>query len=168
MQVPDSTRKLFVLRHGKAEAYNQLGDRARDLAPRGRSDAQKMGKLIASLTISLDLVISSDAARASQTAAIAGAAAGYCGEIAYRADLYAASVNAIAKTISSVPSSAKSLLMVGHNPGLEEFCEEIGRLKAPFIVLPTCGLAGFEIAGDWHDFRSSEIRFLGLWQPKTL
>ena len=68
-------KTLIILRHGKAVDVLVSGDKRRELTERGMRDAEAMGKLIGSEVGVPDLIVSSDATRARQTAEISGEAA---------------------------------------------------------------------------------------------
>src|SRR5271154_3148698 len=67
-------RRLFLVRHAKAEPYVGRDDYARKLTERGRADARRIAKALAARRILPDLLIHSGAARAKQTAEILAAA----------------------------------------------------------------------------------------------
>jgi phosphohistidine phosphatase len=161
-------KTLIILRHGKAEEYAQdvEGDRARALKGRGQRDARAMGKLIGEL-VKPDLVVSSDAVRARQTAEIAAEAFGYKGKIELDPSIYYSGVDTLLKVVSKLPDKADCVVLVGHNPGFESLSSALAAEGAPDITLPTAGFAHLEFdVKRWRDVRSGRGRLVGVHSPK--
>ena len=115
-----------------------------------------------------DVIISSDAIRARQTAEAAAKAARYAGEILLDRRLYGASPAEIVRVLSTVDATnAATVMIVGHNPGLEEL---VARLTLERQDLPTAALAQIVLPVDqWRDLTLSKRGSLvGLWRPKEL
>jgi phosphohistidine phosphatase len=157
-------KTLLILRHGKAEGYNVDGDKARDLADRGVRDAHRMGTIIEENISKLDLIVSSDAARAVRTARLAALAAQYSFKIDQRDELYVASSSELLSAVKSLPADVSTVLLVGHNPGLEELVTD---LTGRQIVLATCGLVKIELPGSWKEADVNTGTLAGSWAPKA-
>ncbi|MDR3710626.1 MAG: histidine phosphatase family protein [Capsulimonadaceae bacterium] len=140
-------KTLLLLRHGKAERYNEDSDRARALADRGVKDSRHMGRLIAHKIGDLDLIVASDAARASQTARLVAEAAGYKSTISFRPEIYAASSRTLLDIVRELPKHDDVVLMVGHNPGMEELADDLAGPSDS--ALPTAGLIVITLPGPW-------------------
>ena len=115
-----------------------------------------------------DVIISSDAIRARQTAEAAAKAAHYAGEILLDRRLYGASPAEIVGVLRTVDATnAATVLIVGHNPGLEEL---VAGLTLERQDLPTAALAQIVLPVDqWRDLTLSKRGSLvGLWRPKEL
>src|SRR5688572_22674308 len=132
-------KTLLVLRHAKS-SWNDpaLDDHERPLNERGRRDAPRMGELVREYGLIPDIVISSDAVRAQLTAEAVAEAARYAGEILLDQRLYIASPADILSLLRTVRENAETIMIVGHNPGLEELVEHLTG-KCP--DLPTATLA---------------------------
>jgi phosphohistidine phosphatase len=160
-------KTLLMLRHAKSSwDDSSLDDHERPLNGRGERDAPRMGALIRKQRLLPDLVISSDAARARTTAAAMAAAAGYTGETLLDARLYHASVGEILSVLRSVPrAAANRVMIVGHNPGLEELVAQLTGQREAF---PTAALAQITLPIDgWSELDSSTRGTLvGLWRPR--
>ncbi len=161
-------KTLFVLRHGKAEADSPKGDKARVLAPRGERDSRAMGTRLRELAPSIDLFVSSDAARARQTAEIAARAAGYDRDVAIEPDIYAAPLDTLLDVVRSLPDEASTVVIVGHNPGFEELSTALAAEGTEPVRLPTAGIARLEFrsANRWHDVRVGVGRLVDVYTPK--
>jgi len=113
-------KRLLLLRHAKAVTNGAGGDHARPLAPRGRSAAPLVGRAMRAAGYIPDLVLCSGARRTAETWELVAPElrAKPKGEITEA--LYLAPWNAILKRIREVPDSVGTVLVVGHNPGLED------------------------------------------------
>jgi phosphohistidine phosphatase len=113
------------------------------------------------------VVISSDAVRARLTAEAVVAAAGCAGEILLDQRLYMASPADILSLLRTVPEKAETVMIVGHNPGLEEL---VAQLTGERQDLPTAAVAQIVLPIDrWRDLkRSTRGTLVGHWRPKEL
>jgi phosphohistidine phosphatase len=144
-------KTLLILRHGKAEPYNDNGDKARCLLPRGIHDSKHVGKQIADKYPPVEYVLASNAERAAQTAQLAATAAGFIGTIDFRSALYGASPHTLIEAIRTIPDDVKTALIVGHNPDLEELCADLTGRSIHEFRLVTCGLVHLELSVCWHE-----------------
>lgn len=162
-------KTLLVLRHAKSSWDDpSLGDHERPLNARGRRDAPRMGALLRDGRLTPDLIITSDAVRARATATAAAAAAGYRGDIAIEPRLYHANPNGIVAVVQSVSrADAKTVMIVGHNPGLEEFVE---LLTEESHDLPTAALVQLALPiARWRELTDdTRATIVALWRPKEL
>lgn len=113
-------RRLVVLRHAKSAWPEGVADRRRPLAPRGRRDAPAAGRALLDHDVLPDLALCSPALRARQTWELASAQWGTPPRVQYDPRLYAADADALLKVVREVPDWVETLLVVGHNPGLED------------------------------------------------
>ena len=132
-------KTLLILRHAKSEWDEpEVADHDRTLSGRGKRDAPRAGEWLRAETLVPDLIISSTAKRARKTAKLVAEASGYEGEIRLEADLYLADAGTYLEVLQSVPETCQSVMVVGHNPGLEELVEALTGEAEP---MPTAGLA---------------------------
>ncbi len=126
-----------------------------------------MGELVREYGLMPDVVISSDAVRARMTAEAMAEAARYAGEILLDQHLYLASPDDILSLLRRVRQNAETVMIVGHNPGLEELVEQ---LTGAWQDLPTAALAQIVLPIDrWRDLTLSTRGTLrGRWRPKEL
>lgn len=161
-------KTLLVLRHAKSSwADASLADHDRPLKKRGRRDAPRMGELIRDEGLTPDLIVSSTAKRARQTAAPVAEACGYEGEVQFTRDLYHADPEEIVQVLRPLPDEAERVLIVGHNPGLEDLVEA---LTDGYERMPTAALAQIELPIErWADLREdTEGELIALWLPREL
>jgi phosphohistidine phosphatase len=161
-------KTLLVLRHAKSSWSDPvLDDHERPLNRRGRRDGPRMGELVREYGLIPDVVISSDAVRARLTAEAVVEAARYAGEILLSQHLYMASPADILSLLRTVGENAESVMIVGHNPGLEEL---VAQLTGERQDLPTAALAQIVLPIDqWRDLKlSTRGTLVGHWRPKEL
>lgn len=173
----DRTRQLLLLRHAKSSWDDvSLADFDRPLSPRGLKAAPRMGAEIARRGWLPDRTLVSPAARTRQTFTLASGQWPHPLPPAYEAQsLYEASAETILAQAQETPGSVDRLLIVGHNPCLEDFaCKLAGpnssnkALRQMTEKFPTCGLAHFEIEGDWNALAFGAARLMHFLTPKTL
>lgn len=112
--------RLILMRHGKAERHAQSGgDFERALAESGRADAATMGKLLASLAYSPDLMLVSSARRTRETGEQVAASFAKA-RVEHLRDLYHADPEEIVLAVEEQGEAAATVMVVGHNPGMHE------------------------------------------------
>lgn len=161
-------KTLLILRHAKSSwKYDDLSDHDRPLNNRGRRDAPRIGRLLAEIDLLPDLIISSTARRARRTAELVVENSGCDGEILLERDLYAAEPEAYRDALRRLGGDHGRLMVVGHNPGLEDLLEE---LTGEWERMPTAALAQVELPiEEWGQFDEEvEGRLVGVWRPKEL
>lgn len=145
-------RRLVVLRHAKSARPEGVADHDRPLAPRGRRDAPAAGRALAEADCLPDLALCSTALRARQTWELASAQWGTPPPVRYAPALYGADVPDLLAVVREAPPEVETLLLVGHNPGLEDLVLELAgdglddtldRLRVKF---PTSAIAVLS----WH------------------
>jgi len=126
-----------------------------------------MGELVRQHGLIPDVVVSSDAVRARLTAEAVAGAARYAGDILLDQQLYTAGPADILSVLRRVPGKAEIVMIVGHNPGLEELVEQ---LTGEQQGLPTAALAQIVLpVNQWRDLKlSTRGTLLGHWRPKEL
>ncbi|MDH6221392.1 SixA phosphatase family protein [Streptomyces pseudovenezuelae] len=118
-------RRLVVLRHAKSAWPVGVADHERPLAPRGRRDAPAAGRALAEHDCLPDLALCSTAERARQTWELAAAQWGTPPPVHRDPRLYGADVPELLDVVHEVSAEVETLLLVGHNPGLEELVLEL-------------------------------------------
>ena len=134
---------------------------------RGKRAAPLMGKLILKLRLVPDQILSSTAVRARTTAAIVAENCGFKGAIELHKELYAADAESIVHVVSEVYHDDSRLLVVGHNPGMEQLLFALTRADEH---LPTAGLAHIELPlNTWRGLSaSSRGTLIHLCRPKEM
>ncbi len=139
---------LYILRHGKAEWTSSDGDHARLLQARGQDEARTVGSLLAQKDEAPEIVYSSTAERARQTAELAKEEGDWEAQICLEDALYEASVSLVIDIVRGTEACHQRVLVCGHQPTCGILIGELTRSAAPDF--PTAALArvDFEFE-DW-------------------
>ena len=114
-------KKLFLLRHAKSSWDDQVTrDFDRPLNDKGKRAAGTIGKFVKRENLSFDLVLASPAVRVIETLENFEEACGLAIEPQWDRRIYLASSVTLIDVLRSADDEAESVLMVGHNPGLED------------------------------------------------
>lgn len=158
-------KTLLLLRHAKSSWEDRsLSDHDRPLNERGERDAPRMGRLLRDENRWPDLILSSTATRARRTTQLLIEAVDRETEVRYLSKLYLAEPEDYVEAVRRVGGEADSVLLVGHNPGLEMLVQ---RLTGEWHRLPTAALVCVTLPIDtWKDLEASDGRLAGLWLPR--
>jgi phosphohistidine phosphatase len=169
-------RCLLLMRHAKAERLEAGGnDFDRSLAPRGQADAKTIGTYLVRHRSIPDRSVISPATRTRETWARASGAFEKTPPASFENRLYDAAPAAILDVIKQTPDSVGTLLVIGHNPGLQELAamlvasgdvdarERMGR------EFPTSALATISFAVEtWSGVHARGGRLEHFITPKWL
>lgn len=141
---------LVLVRHAKSAYPAGVPDHDRPLNDRGEREAPVVGELLADRTPAVDLALVSTGLRAQQTwsAVVRRVTAGQRED---RADLYLATSEDLVSLVNGLPASAKSVVLVGHNPGLEELATVLSGVP---VTLKTSTFAILHSDAPWDSWRS--------------
>ena len=143
-----------------------MQDFDRPLNKRGKGAAELVGRFIRGQKLKPDLVLSSPAIRARETIDCVLEASGRSPEVRYDERIYEAGPLRLLEVISQVEEHLQVVLLVGHNPGLEELLE---LLTGQREQLPTAGLAKITFEADeWSKIGDKKGRLDWLAKPKEL
>lgn len=166
-------RQLWVLRHAKAEPH-VADDHGRNLTGRGRRQCAELAAHLAEggrAEALPPLVLCSSAARARQTAELVLEALGAVSKLQIEPALYQAGVADVLELVRLVDDDVPSVMVVGHNPTLEELMWELvedeaagrDRLRGG---MPTCTLAVAGLpAPSWEALSPGTGHLLSLYTP---
>jgi phosphohistidine phosphatase len=161
-------KTLLLLRHAKSSWKDpELDDHDRPLNKRGKADAPRMGQLLQEEGLVPDFILASSAKRCRKTAEHVIHASGYRGETRITGEIYEASAARLLELIAALEDDLERVLIIGHNPGLEELVE---RLTGAYSPLTTAALAQLELPVDrWRDFGGArQATLVRVWQPLEL
>lgn len=160
-------RTLILTRHAKSE-WGDLSQRDYDrtLNTRGRHDAAMMGKRLLSREGKPDLIVSSTAKRAEETALLLAAELGYDrSQIQWHDRLYHAPPHVIQDVILELDNRFGMVLIVCHNNGITDFANQLS--GGVTDNMPTCAMMGFDIdADEWSSFATAPKRLRFYDYPK--
>lgn len=168
--------QLLLMRHAKASRDNpSLNDHARPLTAKGRRAAHAMRHAMRELGLDApDLVLVSSARRTLET--LDALEPWDETPLVERVDnLYMASAGQILAMLNGVAETVRSVLVIGHNPGIHELATGIagqvagtGAARRLADGFPTAALAEFVIPGTWSQMRPGGGRLLRFLCPKDL
>ncbi len=142
--------ELTLIRHAESSwSHATLNDYERPLNQRGIDNAPLMGLVLKGLGKEFDLIVSSPAHRAATTTELLAGELSHPSEhIVFEKKLYNADLNTLLDVVQSLPADKIQVALVGHNPGMTEFCNFL--CSAGIGNLPTCAIAGIKLAvDDW-------------------
>jgi phosphohistidine phosphatase len=151
-------RRLFLIRHAKAEPSVGQVDYERALTDRGRDDARRVASALAARDALPQTLIHSGALRTKQTAEIFAAQWPRRVALEEQLGLYDATQGMLFSRARALPDQTESVAFVGHNPGLGELATTLAgygaypELRRMALKFPTCAVAviDFEIEA-WDD-----------------
>ena len=154
-------RRLILLRHTKSDWPNGMVDHDRPLATRGRRAAPLMGRVLVDRNYIPDKVIVSTAQRTVETWMLASSGLIMLPPGEQDPRIYEAPPHVLANVIRETGDDVDTLLLVGHNPGIEALAYDLvahgpaaarERLSRKY---PTGGLAVIDCAiASWRDLHS--------------
>jgi phosphohistidine phosphatase len=170
-------RFLWLLRHAKTDPEPPRGgtDHDRLLVPRGRRDATALGLRLRAGDLGFgagatpELVLTSTAARTTETGALVVAALGT--PLERRRRLYYGSPTDLLAEVRSVDDEVRAVMVVGHNPAIRSLALE---LLAPddragheaLAAFPTCAVALLRVGvRRWRDLSYGEATLEGFARP---
>ena len=141
-------RKLYIIRHGKSSWDNEgLDDIDRPLSQRGLKAAGMMAERLMAKGLVPDLIFSSPANRALNTALIMQRTWGLDpSRLEIFDDLYMAYLEEISDVVEKVPDKVESLAIFGHNPSFTMYANKF--LRHPLDNLPTAGVVVVTLESD--------------------
>lgn len=161
-------KTLLILRHAKSSwKHPGLPDHQRPLNKRGEKDAPRIGLLLYEESLVPDMILSSPAKRAAQTAQRVADACGFAGEIQYIDAFYPGWPGSYIEALQCLPENVNITLIIGHNPGIESFLEA---LTDEAETMPTAALAWLHLPIEsWPDLTDETGgELLNFWRPREL
>jgi phosphohistidine phosphatase len=162
--------ELLLLRHAKSDWPVDMDDFSRPLKKRGRRAAKQVGRWLSTQHLIPDTILSSPATRALETAQRVcrqlhiDESFIICDRRIYEAD--AQTLLAILKNLRH----ERRVLLVGHNPGLEELLLSLIAHSIPLSpngkCLPTAALAQLAFESEWAEL--TDAKLVTLIRPDSL
>ncbi|SER05476.1 SixA phosphatase family protein [Sphingobium sp. YR768] len=170
-------KRLTLLRHAKSDWDDPVArDFDRPLNRRGEKAALLMGQFAAKRKMQFDLLVASPAVRVVQTLETFFEGYGETLDARWDRRIYLASSPTLFDVVRDLPDSADSVLMAGHNPGLEELIldlvpdDGISPLREDVEVkFPTASIAVMDLAIDrWSEARDNVATLASFTRPRDL
>lgn len=148
--------ELVLLRHAEARApHGKQDDFDRVLSARGQADAERLGAWLKQQNLRFDQVYASPSVRTRST--LASALPEHVLDAHLLPQLYLADREALQALLERIPPRGRALLL-GHNPGMEQFAGALCGWPAP-RALPTCGLLRLRLEA------AGKASLIESWQP---
>jgi phosphohistidine phosphatase len=173
------------MRHAKSAYPGGVPDHDRPLGPRGRRDAPVAGRWLRLAGCAPDYVLCSTARRARETWQLAEGGLGARPPVAFEPGIYEASAVSLLELVRRLPGTVRTLLVVGHDPGLPQLGLVLAaenatrerqaavrtsgtasdRIRAKF---PTAAIAVLEFSGPWSELAPSSALLTGFATPREM
>jgi phosphohistidine phosphatase len=168
-------KRLTLLRHAKSTWDDPVArDFDRPLNRRGRKAARRVGEEMRALGLTFDAAIASPALRVKETLVEVEAGYGRSLSVRYEDPVYLASVQTLLEIVRGAGDEVESLLLAGHNPGMESLAIALSRgspLRDDLAVkYPTGTLAElvFDDAESWREVGPGAGRLDRFIRPRDL
>jgi len=170
-------KRLTLLRHAKSGDDGSVArDFDRPLNAKGRRAARAVGRYMHDQALRFDAVLASPATRVAET--LQEVEAAYGARLAPHWDktLYLATADELLDAVHGAPAEAETILLVGHNPGLEQLVLRLVPPRAESdvrgeveIKYPTASLAEMAFAVDrWDQVADGAGDLVRFVRPRDL
>lgn len=162
-------KKLIFVRHAKSSwKDSSLGDLERPLKTRGEKDIQLQAEILQEIQLRPEIIVSSHALRAVQTAR------GFADHLGLERDqleekerLYHAFYHDLQDIIKGLDNELEVVMIIGHNPTATNFANKFS--KDYIANVPTCGMLVLESKVDrWSEFSRYNTELVHYSYPKML
>jgi phosphohistidine phosphatase len=165
------THELLLLRHAKSDWSVDMDDFSRPLKKRGRRAAKQIGRWLHEQHLTPNTILSSPAVRALATAQRVckqlniDESSIICDPRLYEADALTL------LEVLKISCDTKRVLLIGHNPGLENLLLKLITHSVPLSIngkcLPTAALAQLTFEGDWAELTPGCATLVTLIRPDS-
>jgi len=159
----DQERRLVLLRHAKSDQSTGLSDDKRPLAARGRHEAPLVGRWLREHVEPVDLVVCSSATRARQTWKLASRELDRPPLVRLDDRVYGAGTAELLALVHGLPDEAHTVVVVGHNPTVEELVRLVTGEEWP---MKTSSIAVLTWHGAWADAGPGTVRLAARATPR--
>lgn len=167
------TRELMLLRHGKSDWSVFAGDYDRPLTKRGKRGSKTVGLWLREHDGVPDYIVTSPAKRARTTARRVAKHMGFSVDAIVKDQrMYGAGVSDMLAVLRDCPAEANRVMLVGHNPGLEDMaeylsCKEIA-IPVDGKLMPTATLARFVFTCSWDELKDGCATLKSITRPADM
>ncbi len=170
-------RRLILLRHAKSAWPDNVWDHERPLAPRGIAAMRFMDTYLAKSKLLPDRMIVSTARRTRETYELLSPVFKPPKvELVSEPRIYEAAASTLCEVVAETPENCRTLMMVGHNPGIAELCfllvrpsiserTDLDRIAAKF---PTAAVAVLDFDQDNWEVSPRTARLERFVTPKQV
>lgn len=162
-------KRIYIVRHAKSSwADLSKRDHERPLNSRGRADAPVMARVAKDNGYIPQIIISSDAKRAKETAYAFAKILGVAGsDISLDSSLYHAPEDVYFDVVNLLDEHIASVALFGHNPGITYLANSVSEEYIDNV--PTCGLLVIDsTATDWSSVSPANSQLVAFHYPKEM
>lgn len=164
------------MRHAKSAWPDDVPDHDRPLGPRGRRDAPIAGRWLRMTGHAPDHVLCSTARRTQETWRLAEGELGSRPHVKFERAVYGATASTLLELLRRLPSAARTVALVGHDPGIPDLALELAapdpadaaaleRMRAKF---PTAAIAVLDVNGPWSELAPGSARLASFVIPREM
>lgn len=161
-------KKLYLVRHAKSSwKDSELSDLERPLLEKGLKRTKRVIDELLKKKAKVDLIVSSHAVRALETAKILAKALNYPqDDVRVEKQIYHADAEALFDQFYDVPEDINSIMLVGHNPTITNFANHF--LTKKLDALPTSGVVCVEFKTEsWEQIIDAKSKAIYILNPKA-
>ncbi len=168
------TRDLFIVRHAKSDwSHAVVSDYDRELSSKGEKDAPLIAKWLKNHDIIPEILVSSPAMRARQTAdAIINQLSIAPQNIVFDKQLYLASIDTLLEVLSKMDNDVVKVMLIGHNPGLENLVIHLCRDALPYqhdaTLLTPANVVHLQFKSSWKSITPKSGQLINFIRPESL
>jgi phosphohistidine phosphatase len=166
------TFHLYIMRHAKSDWVDPgISDFNRPINKRGKKSAIRVGQWMTENNRLPQQIISSAAIRAKQTTELVAEQLTHISseKIIYEKDLYLADPYTLLEFIQLYKNDLSSLMLVAHNPGLEQLIHFLSiESEVEYTSMTTANLVIFEYPDSHFDPESDKGKLIEFIKPKEL
>jgi len=161
-------KRIYLMRHGKAEDGFDKSDFDRNLHPKGQRKTKKIAAFLLAQNIKPQLILSSAANRTMQTSEIIAQALKIPeNAIIKTKPLYLASADQILDVIYAVDDHINNIMIVGHNPGISSIASYL--CNSDISWMSTSTIVAVEIASEkWNDLDLAQKKLIFNTKPSSI
>ncbi|TGK21193.1 histidine phosphatase family protein [Leptospira fluminis] len=166
-------KSIYLIRHSKSDwetSYSR--DKERPLSERGRKNAKTLRKYLNKISFSTDLALVSPSERTKETFRILNVPEPLAKNVNFVSSLYEAEGSELLELLRKLEYDLDNVLIVGHNPGLENLAERLifGKKEtfpeSLFLKFPTSGFLSLVLnSTDWKDCGAVPCQMQRFWIP---
>jgi phosphohistidine phosphatase len=160
-------KEIILIRHATAEDRSESEDISRILTENGKTESADIGLLLSKLRKKVDLIITSDAKRALETADNLQTASYSKVERKIEQKLFSGNIEDYLKTLKKLNEKYDSVILVAHNPVLRELVAYFLNENISSIVFPKASIYSFRIDCDTWKSINSNYSELSLFIKKS-
>jgi len=161
-------KRIYLIRHGKAEDGFDKPDFERNLLPKGLKKTEKIAHFLVKQKAKPEQIIVSMAYRTLQTAeVILGVLSLKKNIIKEQKNLYLASSNYMLDTIYAVDDKIQELMLIGHNPGISNLATYLSNVDIDWMSTSAVVAIDLDIK-KWTDIAQGKKKYVFHVKPSQL